>query len=256
MALLALVGRRLPNELRVFLLTLAVVNDLVAIAVIGIFYGATINSKYLVVSLLAIVAFGLLQRTSVTSLAAYLPLAAISWYALHHSGIHATVAGVALGLVMRNKKHDDETSSPAAHAEHILRPFTAGFCVPFFALVTAGIAINGIDIADAVHSPLALGIFCGLIIGQPLGVLVVTKIVSALTKTHLPKGIGWLDIWVIGSLASIGFTVALLVSEVSFADQAVLDVAKFAILVTNICAMVIAVLVIKFRVQLQGKSNS
>lgn len=253
LALLAIVGRQLPNQLRVFLLTLAVVNDLAAITVIALFYGGTINWMYLAISALSIFIFAVLQRTSVTSLGAYIPLAGIAWYTMHMSGIHATVAGVILGIVMRNRQHDDETSSPAAHAEHTLRPFTAGFCVPLFALVTAGINISGISWSETFRSPLTLGIMCGLLIGQPLGVVIATKLVTLVTKSSLPQGLAWIDIWVIGSLASIGFTVALLVSDVSFTASGELATAKFAIVLTNILAIAIASAMIKFRVRLLGK---
>lgn len=254
LALLAVVGKSLPQILRVFLLTLAVVNDLAAIVLIAVFYGGAINAQYLALSATAIAVFAWIQRTRVTSLAIYIPLAAVAWFAMHHSGVHATVAGVCLGLAMRNSKHDDETSAPADHAEHVLRPFSAGFCVPMFALVTAGISMSGLELGEVLSSRLTLGIILGLIVGQPIGVLIATRLATWMARAPLPSGLSWLDIWVVGSLAGIGFTVALLVSNVSF-DQAPAELAtaKFAILLTNICALVIATLVIKIRAKSLGK---
>lgn len=255
LALLAVVGKKLSQQLRIFLLTVAVVNDLAAITVIALFYGGTLKWNYLLAALIAISIFGLIQRTSVTSLAVYLPLAIIAWYAMYVSGIHATVAGVLLGLVMRNREHADESSSPAAHAEHVLRPFTAGFCVPMFALVTAGISVAGINWRDSLFNSLSLGIFVGLMVGQPLGVLLATRIATLASRSKIPVGMSWLDIWVVGLLAAIGFTVALLVSDVSFIDDPEkLATAKLAILVTNIAAMAQATIGIRIRLHLQGKS--
>jgi NhaA family Na+:H+ antiporter len=255
LALLAVVGKKLSQQLRVFLLTVAVVNDLAAITVIALFYGETITWTYLITSIMAITVFALIQRSHVTSLAIYIPVAGIAWYSMYQSGVHATVAGVLLGLVMRNRKHDDESFSPAAHAEHVLRPFTAGFCVPMFALVTAGISVTSLSWSDSLFNSLALGIFLGLILGQPLGVLLATRIATMLARTKLPAGMSWLDVWIVGLLAAIGFTVALLVSEVSFADSPEeLATAKLAILLTNVIAMGQATIGIQLRTYLQGKS--
>ena len=248
LAVLAIAGKRLPIELRSFLLTLAVVNDLGAIIVIAIFYGHSFYLSWFLIAAFSLVVFGLLQSRKVTSLWIFLPLALIIWYAMFRSGIHATIAGVAMGLLMRVRKTDNESISPCDKAEVKLRPFTAGFAVPVFALLVAGVNILGTSLGQALSDPLTVGVLCGLIIGQPIGVTLGAFIVSRFTKGTLNPALTWWDVAVVGSLASIGFTVALLISEVSFGDDAsMLVTSKFAIIFTNLVAIVVSVSAISLR---------
>lgn len=248
LAVLAIAGYRLPMELRSFLLTLAVANDLGAIIVIAIFYGHGFYLGWFLIASSSLVAFGLLQSRKVTSLWIFLPLALIIWYAMFRSGIHATIAGVAMGLLMRVRKTNNESISPCDKAEVKLRPFTAGFAVPVFALLAAGVNILGTSLDQALSDPLTLGVLCGLIIGQPIGVTLGAFIVSRFTKGTLNPALSWWDVAVVGSLASIGFTVALLISEVSFGDDAaMLATSKFAIIFTNLVAIIVSVLAISLR---------
>ncbi len=248
LAVLAIAGKRLPIELRSFLLTLAVVNDLGAIIVIAIFYGHGFYLGWFLVTVLLLVTFGILQSRKVTSLWIFLPLALIAWYAMFRSGIHATIAGVALGLLMRVRKTQAESISPCDKAEVKLRPFTAGFAVPVFAFLVAGVNVLGTSLEQALSDPLTIGVLCGLIIGQPVGVTAGAFIVSRFTKGTLNPSLSWWDVAVVGSLASIGFTVALLVAEVSFGDDASMMVtSKFAIIFTNLVAIAVSVLAISFR---------
>jgi NhaA family Na+:H+ antiporter len=248
LAVLAIAGYRLPMELRSFLLTLAVVNDLGAIIVIAIFYGHGFYLGWFLIAAASLVAFGLLQSRKVTSLWIFLPLALFIWYAMFRSGIHATIAGVAMGLLMRVRKTNNESISPCDKAEVKLRPFTAGFAVPVFALLVAGVNILGTSLDQALIDPLTMGVLCGLIIGQPIGVTLGAFIVSRFTKGTLNPALSWWDVAVVGSLASIGFTVALLISEVSFGDDAAMLVSsKFAIIFTNLVAIIVSVLAISLR---------
>lgn len=248
LAVLAIAGYRLPMELRSFLLTLAVVNDLGAIIVIAIFYGHGFYLGWFLIAASSLVAFGLLQSRKVTSLWIFLPLALIIWYAMFRSGIHATIAGVAMGLLMRVRKTNNESISPCDKAEVKLRPFTAGFAVPVFALLATGVNIFGTSLDQVLSDPLTLGVLCGLIVGQPIGVNLGAFIVSRFTKGTLNPALSWWDVAVVGSLASIGFTVALLISEVSFGDDAaMLATSKFAIIFTNLVAIIVSVLAISLR---------
>ena len=238
LAVLAIVGQRLPMELRSFLLTLAVVNDLGAILVIAIFYGHGFYAMWFGVAVALLLLFGLLQNRKVTSKFVFLPLAIVIWYAMFRSGIHATIAGVAMGLLMRVRKTEAEQLSPCDNAEVMLRPFSAGFAVPVFAFLAAGVNVLGTTLAEALSDPLTLGVLCGLIIGQPIGVTLGAFLVSRFTKGTLNPDLSWWDVVVVGSLASIGFTVALLIAEVSFmADPAILASSKFAIIFTNLVAI-------------------
>ena len=257
LAVLAIVGQRLPIELRSFLLTLAVVNDLGAILVIAVFYGHGFYAMWFGVAAALLLLFGLLQNRKVTSKFIFLPLAILIWYAMFRSGIHATIAGVAMGLLMRVRKTEVEQLSPCNSAEVTLRPFSAGFAVPVFAFLAAGVNVLGTTLGEALSDPLTLGVLCGLIIGQPIGVTLGAFLVSRFTKGTLNPDLSWWDVVVVGSLASIGFTVALLISEVSFiADPAMLGSSKFAIIFTNLVAIIVSVLAITIRSTAIGRYKS
>ena len=248
LAVLAIAGQRLPIELRSFLLTLAVVNDLGAILVIAAFYGHGLELLWLGSALALLTLFGILQHQKITSLYIYLPLALLAWYAMYRSGIHATIAGVALGLLMRVKKTESETISPCDKAETKLRPFSAGFVLPVFAFLASGVSVQNTSLAEAISNPLTLGVMLGLIIGQPIGVTLGAFVVSRFTPGKLNPALSWWDVVVVGSLASIGFTVALLIAAVSFGDNpAMLNMSKFAIIFTNLVAIAVSVLTIRLR---------
>ena len=248
LAVLALAGRGLPLELRSFLLTVAVVNDLGAISVIAIFYDQGFHLLEFIFALVSIAVFAILQKRYVTSLWLAIPLALNAWYWMYQSGIHATIAGVALGLSMNVNSKSREIQSPAERAEHFMRPISAGICVPIFAFASIGIALEGGAISQMLHAHLTQGILFGLVIGQPVGVTLGAYLTTKLTKGTLNPMLSWWDVLIVGTLAAIGFTVALLVSEVSFHEDAqLLSTAKFAIALTNIVAITIAVIAVRLR---------
>lgn len=248
LAVLALAGRGLPLELRSFLLTVAVVNDLGAISVIAIFYDQGFHLVEFLFAIASIAIFAVLQKRYETSLWLSIPLALNAWYWMYQSGIHATIAGVALGLSMNVNPKSKDTQSPAERAEHILRPISAGICVPIFAFASIGIALEGGAISQMVHAHLTQGILFGLVIGQPVGVTLGAYLTTKLTKGTLNPMLSWWDVLIVGTLAAIGFTVALLVSEVSFhQDAKLLSTAKFAIALTNVVAIAVAVIAVRLR---------
>lgn len=240
LAVLAVVGKRLPIELRAFLLTLAVVDDLGAILVIAIFYTASINLIALLAAVLAIAAFGFLQTMNVRGWYFYLPLALFAWAALHQSGIHATIAGVAMGLLMNLKSSD--------RVMHLVHPISAGFAVPIFAFFSAGVYVQDLNVVDLVKSPVALGILFGLVLGKPIGIVGTAWLVSKFSKASLSNGLSWWDVATIGLLAGVGFTVALLINELAFkADHQTASIGTLAVLISSTLAAVLATIAIQFR---------
>jgi NhaA family Na+:H+ antiporter len=230
------------------LLTVAVVNDLGAISVIAVFYDQGFHLLEFIFAIVSIAIFAFLQRRHVTSLWLSIPLALNAWYWMYQSGIHATIAGVALGLSMNVNARTGQTQSPAERAEHLLRPISAGICVPIFAFASIGIALDGGGISQMLRANLTQGILFGLIIGQPVGVTLGAYLTTKLTKGKLNPLLSWWDVLIVGMLAAIGFTVALLVSEVSFHnDLQLLATAKFGIAFTNVVAITLAVVAVRLR---------
>jgi NhaA family Na+:H+ antiporter len=240
LAVLAVAGKRLPIELRAFLLTLAVVDDLGAILVIAIFYTATINLISLLAAVAAIAVFGVLQSKNVRGWYFYLPLALFAWSALHESGIHSTIAGVAMGLLMNLKGAD--------RVMHLIHPVSAGIAVPVFAFFSAGVFVQDLSFAELAKSPVALGILFGLVLGKPIGVVGTAWLVSKFTKASLSQGLSWWDVTTVGILAGVGFTVSLLINELAFkADHHTSSIGTIAVLVSSTLAAIFATIAIQFR---------
>ena len=248
LAVLAILGRRLPIALRAFLLTLAVVDDLGAISVIAIFYSNDFVPVWFAIAIACFALYWFAQRMRWTSPLIYVPLAIFAWYAMHESGIHATVAGVVLGLLTRVKHDPHERRSPAERLEHRLHPWSAGVCVPLFAFMSAGVDLRGVGLTEALSTPIALGIIVGLVIGKPIGVLATTWIIARFTRATLPTGIAWRDVGAVGVLAGIGFTVSLLISELAFmGDSGGLNSAKTAVLTASLLSAALAAVVLRTR---------
>ena len=246
LAVLAVVGKNLPIALRAFLLTLAVVDDLGAILVIAIFYTDKIALSWLALSVLCCIAYAIAQRQRVRTAWLYVPLGLLTWVFMLNSGVHATVAGVALGLLTRVKLDPGETQSPADCVAHRIHPLSAGVCVPLFALVAAGVDVRTIGVWTAVSTPVAIGVILGLIIGKPIGIFCTSWLVARFTKASLSSSLRWLDIFAVGLLGGIGFTVALLIAELSFAGTD-LSSAKLAVLVASVAAAILAAIALRRR---------
>ena len=228
LAVLAIMGRGLPLALRAFLLTLAVVDDLGAIAVIAVFYSDTFSAGSFLAAAGCVLAWWLLQRYRVEGpipgLLLYLPLAVLTWYLTHESGVHATVAGIALGLATRVRPDSDEVRAPGESAELLLRPFVSGFAVPLFAFTASGVTIRDVPgaplpvppLVDTLSSPVTLGVLVGLILGKPIGVIGGAWLMARFTRASLNPALRWADMVAVGLLAGIGFTVSLLIAELAF----------------------------------------
>ncbi|WP_343230790.1 Na+/H+ antiporter NhaA [Yinghuangia seranimata] len=248
LAVLAVIGTNLPSALRAFLLTLAVVDDLLAITIIAVFYTSSVNFAALGAAVAGLVVFYALQRYRVRGWWFYLPLAFAIWALVHESGVHATVAGVAMGLLMRVRPDEGEERSPAEHLEHVVRPVSAGFAVPVFALLSAGVAVSGGVLGDVFTDRMPLGIMIGLVAGKAVGIFCGTYLAARFTRAELNADLAWSDVLGVAMLAGVGFTVSLLISELAFDGDAVLtDDAKAAVLMGSLIAAALATVVLRIR---------
>jgi len=244
LAVLAVVGSNLPTALRAFLLTLAVVDDLIVIVIIAVFFTDSLDFLWLAVALASMVAWTLLQRARVSTPLIYVPLAVLAWWAVHECGVHATIAGVALGLLTRVQHDPDEEASPAEHLEHVLSPVSSALAVPFFALMSAGVVLEGG--AELVSDPIVVGVVVGLVVGKPVGVFAGGWLVARFTRAELDTSISWRDVVGVSLLAGIGFTVSLLVSDLSFTGVE-RDAAKTAVLIGSVISAALGVVALGHR---------
>lgn len=248
LAVLAVFGKHLPVELRAFLLTLAVVDDLGAITVIAVFYSKGFYAGYFLLTLAFLALYGIGQFFRWRSLWFFVPVGLAAWTFMYLSGVHATVAGVILGLLTSAKKAEGEKKSPLEKASHALHPWSAGFAVPVFAFFAAGVDLRGVGFAENLNSPIFIGIVLGLVLGKPLGVVAVSWLLARFTSAELADEISWRDVFAVGVLAGIGFTVALLIAELAFYGDAVLtNTAKVGVLSASALATVLAIIILQLR---------
>ncbi|MDF1489086.1 Na+/H+ antiporter NhaA [Tessaracoccus caeni] len=247
LAVLAVFGRGLPRGLRTFLMTLAVVDDLIAIIIIAIFYTAAIQGLFLGLSLIVIALFGLVVRMRRVRWYLLLALAIVAWALLHSSGVHATVAGVLLGMTVPAVAIHGEQHSRTGSFNHTLHPLSSGVALPIFAFFAAGVTlVGGEGIASIFGQGVVLAVTAGLVIGKPLGVLGTTWVVTRFTRLRLPDAIGLRDLLPVGFLTGIGFTVALLVAELSFPDGHHTAGAKIAVLTASLLAAILGAILLRW----------
>ena len=247
LAVLAVLSTHLPSALRAFLLTLAVVDDLGAILVIAIFFTSDLNPAALAGALVGLVVFYLLQRRRVRGWWWYVPLGITIWALTYNGGVHATVAGVAMGLILRTTRDPGETASPGERTEHLLRPLSAGVAVPLFALFAAGVTISGAALGEVFTRPEPLGVVLGLVLGKTVGIFTGTYLAARFTRARLNPDLAWADVLALAVLAGIGFTVALLIGELAFPDPAGTDHVKAAVLLGSLLSAAAAAVLIRRR---------
>jgi NhaA family Na+:H+ antiporter len=248
LGVLAVVGSHLPSALRAFLLTLAVVDDLIAILIIAVFYSAGITVWALLSSLAGLVLFWYLHRRGVHGWYLFVPLALVIWALMHESGVHPTVAGVAMGLILRCHREGDERQSPGEHIEHLVRPLSAGVAVPVFALFAAGVPVSPHALREVFTQAMPLGVVLGLLVGKTVGIFGGTWLTARWTRAELNPQLRWADLFAVSVLGGIGFTVSLLISDLAFPDDpALADLAKEAVLCGSLLCAVVAVVLLKLR---------
>lgn len=251
LAVLAVISTHLPVALRVFLLTLAVVDDLLAITVIAIFYTDSLSPLPLLLAVVPLGLFTLLVQRRVRSWWLLLPLAVVTWVLVHESGVHATVAGVLLGFAVPVLRRDGAAGpGMAEHLEHRIRPLSAGFAVPVFAFFAAGVSVVDAEggLGGALVEPVTLGIAVGLVLGKTVGVLGGAWLTQRLTRARLADGLSWWDVLGVAMLAGVGFTVSLLIGELAFgAGTAADDHVKIGVLTGSLVAALLASVVLRIR---------
>ncbi|MGV9242592.1 Na+/H+ antiporter NhaA [Streptomyces sp. NPDC003710] len=248
LAVLAVIGTSLPSALRAFLLTLAVVDDLFAILIVAVFFTDRLNLPALGGAFAGLAVFWVLLRKGVRGWYVYVPLALVVWGLMYNSGVHATVAGVAMGLMLRCHRHEGEEHSPGEHLEHLVRPLSTGLAVPLFALLSAGVAVSGEALGDVFAKPETLGVVLGLVVGKTAGIFGGTWLAVRFTRASLSEGLAWADVFAVASLAGIGFTVSLLIGELAFGgDPALAGQVKAAVLTGSLIAALCASTLLKIR---------
>jgi NhaA family Na+:H+ antiporter len=282
---LALLGRRAPLSLKVFVLALAIVDDLGAILVIAIFYTESISLEAVIWAVLLAATVVLVARMGVRSTEVYIALGILFWAAVFKSGIHATLAGVVLAMLTPARPHftqrdfeasaldllvsyryardrdDGEgaqqvlnefenlsrgTEPPLDRLEHLLHPWVSYLIVPVFALANAGVALSGDAVSNAATSPVSLGIATGLVLGKPLGILVACFIAVRLGAAELPESVGYGHVLGVGLIAGIGFTVSLFITDLAFDTAALVDDGKLGILAASTMAGILGFIYLWF----------
>ena len=247
LAVLAVVGRGLPVAIRTFLLTLAVVDDLLAIIVIAVVYSDGVDLAALTAAAGAVALFALLVRSPYVHPWLLWPLGLVAWGFMHASGVHATIAGVLLGLTVPARAVNGEAGSRAHRYERAVRPWSAAVALPLFAFFAAGVTVvDGDGVGGLLGEPVVPAVVLGLVLGKVLGILGGVALVTRGSRLHLPEGVGIRDLVPVGLLAGIGFTVSLLIAELAFeGDAALAGAAKIAVLTGTLLSATAAAVLLR-----------
>lgn len=241
LAVITLLGNKVPASLKIFLAALAIVDDLLAILVIAIFYSNGIHATYLFIALGIFLFLLLLNKLGVKAIWAYLIPGLFIWYFVHHSGIHATIAGVLVAMTLPTTPDAEE--SPLEKLEHLLTKPVNFIIIPLFAFANTLIPIHS-EMIGGLTSKLGIGIILGLIAGKSIGIFLICFIAKKLNIAQLPEGAGWKQIFGVGLLGGIGFTMSIFISILSFDDTILIEEAKFAVLIASLCAGLLGYIVL------------
>ncbi|MCF6200339.1 MAG: Na+/H+ antiporter NhaA [Hyphomicrobiaceae bacterium] len=220
LGVLALLGSRVPPALKLFLLALAIIDDIGAIIIIAIFYSGDLSIDSLIVAGAALVALAFLNWRNSMSIALYLTVGLVLWVAVLKSGVHATLAGIILAFFIPLRGHEDPEQSPLARLEHDLHPSVAFIILPVFAFANAGISLQGLSFSTLLE-PVPLGIALGLIVGKQIGIFGMVWLAVKSGLARLPEGMGWLHLYGVSVLCGIGFTMSLFISSLAFEQGAI-----------------------------------
>jgi NhaA family Na+:H+ antiporter len=251
--LLTMIGPSVAASLRSFLLALAVIDDIGAILIIAFVYSTGINFSWLVAALFSIAFIAILKKARVSSMIVYSLLAFTLWFSLYKTGVHPTLAGVILGLLTPNIARqqsnlddiEDGSVSVIEWLEHKFHPVSTFIVVPVFAFANTGVVITSESIKTASQSLIAWGIFFGLVIGKPLGVLFASLLAKRINIADLPEGVTKSSLVATGSAAGIGFTVAIFIANLAFKDSQIQDIAVLAVIVASIVSALLSLMLFK-----------
>ncbi|WP_122447585.1 Na+/H+ antiporter NhaA [Pseudomonas viridiflava] len=245
LGVLSLLGKRVPLSLKIFLSALAILDDLGAVLIIALFYTSDLSVPMLLAALGSIAVLVALNRLGVKKLLPYLLIGALLWFFMLQSGIHATLAGVALALCIPLGKADEEASSPLLHLEEKLHPWVAFAVVPIFGFANAGVSLAGITV-DKLVDPVPLGVALGLLIGKQVGIFALAALAIRAGLARLPDGSNWGQLYGVAALCGIGFTMSLFIGALAFPGApALVDEVKVGVLIGSVFSALLGVVVLR-----------
>jgi NhaA family Na+:H+ antiporter len=251
--LLAIIGSHALASLRTFLLALAVIDDIGAILIIAFVYSTGIVPGWIAGSLLTVVFIAALKKLQINQVFVYVPLGALLWYCMYRGGIHPTLAGVVLGMMTPNIARkdtdlidaEDSVVSIIEWLENKLHPYSSFLIVPLFAFANTGVEISQRSITAAINSPIAWGIFFGLVVGKPVGIVLSSWGAKKVGLGEYPEGANTVKIFATGSAAGIGFTVAIFIANLAFDDRSIQELAIFSVIIASLVSGAISAILFK-----------
>ncbi|MCH5517866.1 Na+/H+ antiporter NhaA [Pseudomonas syringae] len=245
LGVLSLLGKRVPLSLKIFLSALAILDDLGAVLIIALFYTSDLSIPMLLAALGSIAVLVALNRLGVKKLLPYLVIGALLWFFMLQSGIHATLAGVALALCIPLGKPDEEASSPLLHLEEKLHPWVAFAVVPIFGFANAGVSLSSIT-ADKLVDPVPLGVALGLLVGKQVGIFAMAALAIRAGLARLPDGSNWGQLYGVAALCGIGFTMSLFIGALAFpGTPELVDEVKVGVLIGSVLSAVLGVVALR-----------
>ncbi|OPZ76223.1 MAG: Na(+)/H(+) antiporter NhaA [Alphaproteobacteria bacterium ADurb.Bin438] len=254
LGILTLLGDKVPKTLKITLVAIAVIDDLLAIIIIALFYTAEISTLSLILAFIGLAFAILLNKKGVTRLSPYVVLGLFIWGCVLKSGVHATLAGVALGLIIPLKVNNKYGFPPAKTLEDTLHPWVAFFILPIFAFANAGLSLKGLSLEDITH-PISLGIMLGLFFGKQIGIMGLTFIVTRLKICSLPKGVNWLQYYGMALLTGVGFTMSLFIGTLAFKNIENLYSVRLGVLSGTILSSIAGIIVLTISNRINAKKN-
>ncbi|MCI5044267.1 MAG: Na+/H+ antiporter NhaA [Aquisalinus sp.] len=243
LGILALLGSRVPVVLKVFLLAVAIIDDLGAIAIIALFYTSDLSINALLIAAVGFVALFVLNRLGVKKITPYALIGLIIWVSVLKSGVHATLAGVMVALMIPLHGKED-AQSPLHKLEHDLHPWVAFMVLPIFAFANAGVSFAGLSL-DAFLAPVTIGVALGLFFGKQIGVMALSFLAVSLRLAKLPAGVGWKELYGVACLTGVGFTMSLFIGTLAFSDAETLNQVRMGVLTGSIASGIVGFTVLK-----------